>query len=41
MIRSEKDLVDLLDESFRMRGFGTAREVRMLSKFIDLVAYNR
>lgn len=40
MIRSEKDLVDLLDESFRMRGFGTAREVRMLSKFIDLVAYN-
>jgi len=40
MIQSEKDLVDLLDESFRMRGFSTAREVRMLSKFIDLVAYN-
>ncbi len=40
MIRSEKDLVDLLDESFRMHGFVTAREVKMLSKFIDLVAYN-
>ena len=40
MIQSEKDLVDLLDESFRMHGFVTAKEVRMLSKFIDLVAYN-
>ena len=40
MIRSEKDLVDLLDESFKMQGFVTAREVRMLSKFIDLVAYS-
>lgn len=40
MIQSEKDLVDLLNASFRIQGFITAREVRMLSKSIDLIAYN-
>lgn len=40
MIRSEKDLVDSLDAFFRVQDFVTAREARMLSKSIDLVAYN-
>lgn len=40
MINSENDLVDLLEVSLNNRSFVTAREIKMLSKYIDIIAYN-
>jgi hypothetical protein len=40
MIKTERDLVDLIEASFLDRDFITAREIKMLSKFIDIIAYN-
>ena len=40
MINSESDLVDLLEVSLNNRAFVTAREIKMLSKYIDIIAYN-
>jgi len=40
MICTEKDLVNLVEASFKNQNYVTAREIKMLSKFIDVVAYN-